>query len=173
MPVERWRHFYTSPTDDCEAAILYEAARATVSFHVLIYALTLHSLLEAIKRHHDNGLNVGVVADLSQSLGHTEHPLLQDLVDHGVSVTLTTSPTGAIMHTKALLIDQELGATHNASHVVYGSMNFGATGPKQANFIVVDNDPTMCDYLWQAYQALEAYGKAHVPQLTLAQKGGP
>jgi phosphatidylserine/phosphatidylglycerophosphate/cardiolipin synthase-like enzyme len=165
VPVERWRHFYTAPDDNCEGAILAAAGNATVSLHVLIYALTMRSLLALIKQKKAEGLIVGVVADLSQSIGHAERPLLQDLVDNGVPVTITTSPTGAIMHTKALLIDHELGTEHNASHVVYGSMNLSVTGPKQANFVVIENDPTMCDYLLRAYHELEQFGKAHVPQL--------
>lgn len=161
MPIERRRVLYISPDDDCAAALIAAANAATVSLHVLIYGFTLESLADICIAKQQAGLTVGIVADRTQSAGPTEHALLQRIVDAGVPVTIATAPTGAINHEKVLLVDIELGATHNESFAVYGSWNFSSSASKQENHLQSDNDPSICTLFWQQYQETQAYGALH------------
>lgn len=170
MPIVRTRTLYISPDDDCTAALLAAAARATASLHVLIYGFTLAPLADLLIAKRTAGCTVGVVADHTQAAGHAERPVLQRLVDAGVPVTIATAPSGAILHEKALLIDIERGPDHNDSYAVYGSWNFSAGAERQENHLQVDNDPSMCALLWRQYQEADAVGRAH-PAWQLAPSG--
>ena len=161
MPIERRRVLYVSPDDNCEAALISAANAATTSLHLSIYGFTLESLAGICMAKQQAGLAVGIVADRTQAAGPAEKALLQRLVDAGVPVTIATAPTGAINHEKVLLVDLELGATHNASFAVYGSYNMSASAAKQENHLQSDNDPSVCVLFWQQYCETLAVGMAH------------
>jgi hypothetical protein len=190
MPIIRTRTLFVSPDDDCLDALLRTAQTASMSLHAYIYAFTLEALADLFISKKLAGMTVGIVCDLSQSTGHAEHGLLQRLVDAGVPLTITTSPTGAIMHVKALLVDAAppehggLGPHHNDSVCLYGSWNFSGHVPlpidgetiehfslraggaqSQWNTLFVDNDPGFIQYLWLKYLEAEEYGRTHIPQL--------
>lgn len=168
---------YLSPHDDCFDALLRAAKAATASIHVLIYSFTMTPLADILIEKHKTGLEVAVVADKTQSAGPHQKSLLQRLVDAGIPVTISTSMTGAILHTKALLIDMKLpgGANDNGSFSVFGSFNFSGTFDKktgkatgaqaQDNVLVTENSAALVTFFYQQFLETQDYGRAHCEQL--------
>jgi len=166
MPIKRWREFHRTPKDPVHQVVLDAAKGATKSLHITAYGLTLDDLGTIVIDKHKAGLEVGVVADKTQSGGHAQHALLQRMVDAGVPVTIATAPTGAINHEKALIIDVLLGADSNKSYAVYGSWNMSFSADKQENHAQLDNDPIIVADLYAQYIEAQEYGAKHCKQLS-------
>ena len=161
MPVKRWREFHRTPFENIHQTIVDNLNFASHSVHGDFYGLTDPDIIDIFIAKHQAGLVVGIVADKTQSAGAKQKIQLQRAVDAGVPVTITTAPTGQINHSKHVCIDIVLGADANLSYALYGSLNLSASGELQENFIMLDNDPTICTDLYNQYLEAQAYGAQH------------
>jgi hypothetical protein len=163
MPFIFHREIHATPADDARAALHALAQSAQVSLSLLIYGLTDSGLADILVAQHAAGRTVEVVADHIQSTGKTQRALLQRLVDAGISVVITAAPSGQIAHTKLLLKDIALGATHPDSAACWGSYNFsGSVGLDGAegeyNILEIDHSSEICAFFDSQYQAARAAG---------------
>lgn len=170
MAIKRWTEFHRTPHDAVHQTLLDYCAMAQHSLHADVYGFTDGDIADIFIAKHQSGLEVGVVSDHTQAAGKAQHALLQRLVDAGVSVTIATSPTGAINHVKYLIIDGILGANDNASYAILGSLNPTSSGEKQENFFFAINDPVIVADLYQQYLEAQAVGVKH-PQWQLSPTG--
>lgn len=166
MPVKRWREFHRTPHDPVHQMVLDNLNGAKHSLHGDFYGITDADVIDIFIAKHQSGLAVGIVADKSQSAGAKQRAQLQRAVDAGVEVVITMSPLDQINHSKHALVDIVLGADANESYALYGSLNLSGTGEKQENFIMLDNDPTICTDLYQQYLEARDFGLKH-PQWQL------
>jgi len=110
----------------------------------MIYGATLEAFFDDVLAARQRGVDVKVIFDHEQSTGHTEHPMIQKLVDSGfvdgIDFVIGTSPeAGQIIHIKATWID--------GRWVEDGSLNYSVSAFKQINTIGIMDWPEYALYL--------------------------
>lgn len=167
-PVVRSRTLWFSPGDDARDQLVAFIRQARRSVHLNVYGLADPEVTDALLDRHAAGAVVSVVCDHTQASGPADRAQLQRLVDAGVELVITTSPTGAIDHEKVALIDVVDGVMADTSAVWYGSYNFSQSAQKQRNYGEADNDPSVVARFWSDWQASHDFGVAHHPEWQLA-----
>jgi hypothetical protein len=161
---------HISPEDDVESRLLALVGAAASSVRLNIYGFSYVPLIDLLIQKHQAGVLVIVVCDHTQAEGTYEKPQLQRLVDAGIEVVITTSPTGAIDHEKVVLTDTEVPAALTG----FGSYNFTASAEKERNTFSVRSDAALIAQFLANWQASYEYGKAHHPEWQLTPSGnGP
>ena len=164
MSIIRQRGIFFSPAEDVRdhAVAFIRTARASV--HLNVYGLTDPEIVAALIDRHVSGCVVSVVCDHTQASGPADRVALQRIVDAGIELVITTSPTGAIDHEKVILIDVVNGAMDDSSAAWWGSYNLSQSAQKQRNYGERDNDPGMVARFWADWQASHDYGAANHPE---------
>ncbi len=167
MPIVRQRALFFSPGDDARDQLVTFVRQAKRSAHLNVYGLADPEVTAALVDRHTQGVLVSVVCDHTQASGPADKAQLQALVDAGIEVVITTSPTGAIDHEKVCIIDVVDGVMADTSAVWYGSYNFSQSAQKQRNYAEHDNDPSIVARFWSDWQASHDWGVAHHPEWQL------
>lgn len=168
MPVVRSRALFFSPGDDARAQLVAFVRQARRSVHLNVYGISDQEVVDALLDRHRSGCAVSVVCDRTQASGPADRVALQQLVDAGVEVVVTTSPTGAIDHEKVAIVDVVDGVMSDTSAVWYGSYNFSASAQRQRNYGSSDNDPSVVAQFWADWQASHDWGASHHPEWQVA-----
>jgi len=166
MAIKRWMEFHRTPSDPVHQVILDYMNMAKHSLHLDVYGFTDADMGEILIAKKKAGLEVGLVADHTQSGGKAQKALLQHLVDNDVPVTIATSPTGAINHVKCIMCEVVIGADANESYAIHGSLNFSGSGESQENNFSCTNDPVIVGELYKQYIEAQEWGAKH-PQWQL------
>lgn len=133
---------------------------------IIAYAFTLqdmvHDLLAAFKK----GVPLHLYLDYSQykSGKTTEDPLVQQLVDAGVEVTVGTSPAGTqyICHTKGIVSDAAKGGQLWCWE---GSVNFSQSAWHQVNTAMTFSSQEWRDQFVAQFEALRNFAWANEPDM--------
>jgi PLD-like domain len=121
---------------------------------IIAYAFTLPDMIKELIAAHEAKVPLHLYLDYSQYSGKTEKPLVQQLVQAGIEVTVGTSPAGSqyICHTKGIVSDAAPGG---ALWCWEGSTNFSLSAWKQVNTALVfssqawrDQFVAQCEGLW-------------------------
>lgn len=154
--LDQTRKFYFSPDDDTQNAFLDFIKTATKQILIADYSFNLEPLVQDLITLHQNGIDVQLVLDKSQSAGNTEKPVLDQLKQAGVPMIIGTSSLRKIMHDKFTVIDSEW--------IQAGSWNYTATASKEDNFFFIEHNPDLAVLFIQKWQAMHDWIVAHEPQ---------
>jgi phosphatidylserine/phosphatidylglycerophosphate/cardiolipin synthase-like enzyme len=131
---------------------------------IIAYTFTLQDAVDKVLAAHRAGVALHLYLDHSQSTGRTEKPLVSQLVDAGVEVTIGTSTAGSryICHTKGLVTDSTSGP-----QCWEGSVNFSASGWQQVNTAMNFSDATWRDHFVAQFTTLRNYAWSQERNLQL------
>jgi phosphatidylserine/phosphatidylglycerophosphate/cardiolipin synthase-like enzyme len=134
-----------SPDLNCRDAICDLFAESKESAYIALYSLTDPKLIDSMIGAHDDGLDVGLVADYSQSRGQTMARGIKKLEGAKVPVVITTK-LKALMHNKAAIFDMKTVAT--------GSYNWTVNANKRnnENLIIIDGPDVAEKYYQYVYK---------------------
>jgi len=124
---------------------------------IIAYAFTLPNMFPDLLNAHAKGIPLHIYLDHSQSVGQTEHPLVQKLVSAGIEVTIGTSPAGSqfICHTKGIVSDPAAGG--GTLWCWEGSTNFSLSAWQQVNTALVFASPQWRDEFVAQFEALRNF----------------
>lgn len=128
---------------------------------IIAYGFTLPAMIADLLAAHKAGTAVHLYLDHTQSAGATEAPLVKELVDAGLEVTIGTSTDGKryICHDKALVT--------RSGKCFVGSCNFSASGWHQVNAIFEFADVNYARALVDQFNQLVAYAWGNEANLQL------
>lgn len=166
---------YLMPDDhDAAKRKFLELVAAPGETWIIAYTFTLQDATDELIAAHRNGVPLHLYLDHSQSTGHSEKPLVSQLVDAGIEVTIGTSTAGRqyICHTKGLVTDSPAGP-----QCWEGSVNFSTTGWQQVNTAMnfgsqpwrdhfVAQFATLVNYAWSQESDLQVM--PHAPAVATA-----
>jgi hypothetical protein len=135
---------------------------------IIAYAFTLPDMIHELLDAHSKGLPLHIYLDHSQAVGKVEHPLLQQLVDAGIEVTIGTSPIGSkfICHTKGIVSDP----TPDGRGTLWcweGSTNFSLSAWQQVNTAIVFASQQWRDEFVAQFEALRDFAWANERDMQL------
>jgi phosphatidylserine/phosphatidylglycerophosphate/cardiolipin synthase-like enzyme len=130
---------------NCVHAICDLFAEAKESAYVAIYSLTEPNIISSIISAHNDGLEIGIVADSSQSKGKTMASAIKRLESARVPVHITEKQK-SLMHNKVGIFDMKTVAT--------GSFNWSknASERNDENLIVIDGADVAEKYYKYVYK---------------------
>lgn len=133
---------------------------------IIAYAFTLPDMINDLVAAHKKGTPLHLYLDYSQYKDKTETPLVQQLVQAGVEVTVGTSPAGSqyICHTKGIVSDAAPGG---ALWCWEGSTNFSLSAWKQVNTALVFSSPAWRDQFVAQFEALRDFAWANERNLQI------
>lgn len=143
----------TTPTQDpqfdCAGAVVALFNHAQKTAHVAIYSLTEPDIVNAMIAAFKRGVQVGVVADQTESKNATMAAMLKELTQAGIDVRVAVKQT-ALMHNKVGIFD---GQT-----VCLGSFNWTTNAEKNndENLMIVDGPDAAGAYEKYVYQRILA-----------------
>ncbi len=170
MPIISHDELAFSPDDDCRGMLHAFVQAAKRSVHVNIYALSSPALIDILIAQHQAGIDVHVVADHSQAVGHAEAPQIQRLANAGVDTVIATSPTGNIDHEKVVIVDWLDGPDANNCAVGYGSYNFSESAQAERNYFEQTNDAARVARFFANWQSSHDWGVTHHPEWQIKAK---
>jgi hypothetical protein len=131
------------------------------------YAIMLPDMISELLEAHRQGVPRHLYLDHLQEVGETEQPLVQQLVNAGVEVTIGTSPAGSkfICYTKGIFSDQP--KTGDPVWCWEGSENFWLNAWQQANTVMVFSSQDRRDELVAKFEALRDFAWANERNLQL------
>ncbi len=131
---------------------------------IIAYTFTLQDATDELITAHNNGVPLHLYLDHSQSIDRSEKPLLSQLVDAGVEVTIGTSTAGSayICHTKGFAVDASGGP-----QCWEGSVNFSTTGWQQVNTAMNFSNATWRDHFVAQFTTLRNYAWSQERDLQL------
>ena len=134
---------------------------------IIAYAFTLPDMIHELLDAHSKGLPLHIYLDHSQAVGKVEKPLLQQLVDAGIEVTIGTSPAGSkfICHTKGIVSDP--AAKGGELWCWEGSTNFSLSAWQQVNTAMVFASQQWRDEFVAQFEALRDFAWANERDLQL------
>lgn len=133
---------------------------------IIAYAFTLPDMISDLIAAHKKGVPLHLYLDYSQYQDKTETPLVQQLVQAGVEVTVGTSPAGSeyICHTKGIVSDAAPGG---ALWCWEGSTNFSLSAWKQVNTALVFSSQAWRDQFVAQFEALRDFAWANEKNLQI------
>lgn len=133
---------------------------------IIAYAFTLPDMINDLVAAHKKGTPLHLYLDYSQYQDKTETPLVQQLVQAGVEVTVGTSPAGSqyICHTKGIVSDAAPGG---ALWCWEGSTNFSLSAWKQVNTALVFSSQAWRDQFVAQFEALRDFAWANERNLQI------
>jgi PLD-like domain len=139
---------------------------------IIAYAFTLPDMISDLLAAHKKGIPLHLYLDYSQYTGRTEKPLVQQLVQAGIEVTVGTSPAGSqyICHTKGIVSDAAPGG---ALWCWEGSTNFSLSAWKQVNTALVFSSQAWRDQFVAQFEGLRDYAWANERSLQLMSSPPP
>jgi len=128
---------------------------------ITAYALTLPDMISELLEAHRQGAPLHIYLDHSQEVGETEQPLVQQLVDAGVEVTIGTSPAGSkfICHTEGIVSDPPKAG--DPVWCAEGSSNFSMNTWQQVNTVMVFSSQDRRDEFVAQFEALRDFVRAN------------
>jgi hypothetical protein len=134
---------------------------------ITAYGFTLPDMIHDLLGAHQKGIPLHIYLDHLQETGKTEHPLVQQLVDAGVEVTIGTSPAGSkfICHTKGIVSDAAKGGA--AVWCWEGSTNFSLDAWQQVNTALVFSSQPWRDEFVAQFEALRDFAWANERNMQL------
>jgi phosphatidylserine/phosphatidylglycerophosphate/cardiolipin synthase-like enzyme len=128
---------------------------------IIAYSFTLPDMIHELLEAHQKGLPLHIYLDHTQSVGKTEKPLIEQLVQAGVEVTIGTSPAGSkyICHTKGIVSDP--AGNRGALWCWEGSTNFSESAWNQVNTAMVFASQDWRDQFVAQFQALVNFAWAN------------
>jgi hypothetical protein len=139
---------------------------------IIAYAFTLPDMIKELVAAHQKGTPLHLYLDYSQYSDKTEKPLVQQLVQAGVEVTVGTSPAGSeyICHTKGIVSDAAPGG---ALWCWEGSTNFSLSAWKQVNTALVFSSLPWRDQFVAQFEALRNFAWANERNLQIMSSPPP
>lgn len=133
---------------------------------IIAYAFTLSDMINELIAAHKKGTPLHLYLDYSQYKDKTETPLVQQLVQAGVEVTVGTSPAGSqyICHTKGIVSDAAPGGTLWCWE---GSTNFSLSAWKRVNTALVFSSQAWRDQFVAQFEALRDFAWANERNLQI------
>jgi hypothetical protein len=133
---------------------------------IIAYAFTLPDMINELLAAHKKGIPLHLYLDYSQYKDKTETPLVQQLVQAGVEVTVGTSPAGSeyICHTKGIVSDAAPGGSLWCWE---GSTNFSLSAWKQVNTALVFSSQEWRDQFVGQFEGLRNYAWANERNLQI------
>jgi PLD-like domain len=127
---------------------------------IIAYSFTLPDMIHELLGAHQKGLPLHIYLDRSQEVGKLEMPLIQQLVDAGIEVTVGTSPAGTrfICHTKGIVSDP--GKNGGELWCWEGSTNFSESAWNQVNTAMVFASQDWRDQFVAQFEALRNFAWA-------------
>ena len=125
---------------------------------ITAYSFTLPDMIHDLLDAHQKGIPLHIYLDHSQEATvKAEQPLVQQLVDAGVEVTIGTSPAGSkfICHAKGIVSDAAKGST--AVWCWEGSTNFSLSAWQQVNTAMVFSSQQWRDEFVAQFEALRDF----------------
>jgi phosphatidylserine/phosphatidylglycerophosphate/cardiolipin synthase-like enzyme len=135
------------PQFDCAAAVVALFNQAQKTAHVAIYSLTEPSIVNAMIAAHKRGVQVGVVADQTESKNATMAAMIKKLTQAGVNIRVAVRQK-ALMHNKIGIFDSKT--------VCLGSFNWTTNAEKNndENLMIVDGPEVATAYEKYVYQRI-------------------
>ena len=132
--------YLITPFQDAAQAYSRFLDQARARLRIMIYGFTLAWVADLLVTKKRAGVDVKLILDHSQAVGHCEAPVLQRLVAggfvDGVDFLIGTSPDHhAINHLKATWIDE--------AYVWHGSWNYSLSANQQLNSIEIIASPEL------------------------------
>lgn len=133
---------------------------------IIAYAFTLPDMINDLIAAHKKGTPLHLYLDYSQYKDKTETPLVQQLVQAGIEVTVGTSPSGSqyICHTKGIVSDAAPGGSLWCWE---GSTNFSLSAWKQVNTALVFSSQQWRDQFVAQFEALRDFAWANERNLQI------
>jgi phosphatidylserine/phosphatidylglycerophosphate/cardiolipin synthase-like enzyme len=127
---------------------------------ITAYAFTLPDMIHDLLDAHQKGIPLHIYLDHTQETGKAEQPLVQQLVDAGVEVTMGTSPAGSkfICRTKGIISDAVKGGA--AVWCWEGSTNFSLSAWQQVNTAMVFSSQDWRNEFVAQWEALRDFARA-------------
>lgn len=147
-----------TPGDAADRMIVEAIGRSQRSLRVQAYSLTHRRIADALIAAHRRGVDVRVIIDRGQALGHGRR-IADHLARAGVNVML--DGVHEATHGKYMVIDT--GTDQCA--VITGSFNFtySAQHRNAENVLVMRANPPLCDAYARDWSRHEAHAPAHRP----------
>ena len=122
-----------SPEDDLNSAYLKLINKAKSSIHIVDYSFNMIQLVDLLNIKSNNGVNVMLVLDKSQSKGNSEKEALAKMNEKLKKNTIFgDSSKDKIIHDKFTVIDNKI--------VESGSWNYTEVAEEEDNFIDIVKD---------------------------------
>jgi len=139
---------------------------------IIAYGFTLPGMITDLLNAHKTGVPLHLYLDHTQASGKIEHPLVLQLVNAGVEVTIGTSPDGTkyICHTKGMVSDK---SKEGDLYCWEGSTNFSASAWHQVNTALVFSSPEWRNEFVAQFEALRDYAWANERDLQLMSSPPP
>jgi phosphatidylserine/phosphatidylglycerophosphate/cardiolipin synthase-like enzyme len=127
---------------------------------IIAYGFTLPDMITDLLQAHKNGVPLHIYLDHTQSAGKIEHPLVLELVNAGVEVTIGTSPDGSkyICHTKGMVSDK---SNAGGLYCWEGSTNFSTSAWHQVNTALVFSSTEWRNEFVAQFEGLRDYAWAN------------
>lgn len=160
--IQRFQERYNCPSDKeaVSGRILELVAGAQREIRVYAYGFTWKALTTALIAAHQRGVDVECLFDLTQACGPSERSQLIMLDAAGVAFQVGTSldpgHSGAIRHSKVLVIDQEI--------VESGSLNYSEIGLSQNNTVQIERDREFAQFMLTDWNQSKSDILARCPQ---------
>lgn len=117
-----------SPEDDLTTQLLDFVRSATQKIRIEDYSFNLDPLVTLLIEKQQEGIDVALVLDKSQSAGPTERPEIAKLIAAKVPVLVGTSSKHKIDHMKVCIVDDK--------YLAIGSFNFTSAAESEDNFLL-------------------------------------
>ncbi|WP_280466205.1 phospholipase D-like domain-containing protein [Nocardia brasiliensis] len=146
---------YLMPGDHAEAEQRFlELVAGPGETWLIAYGFTLTDAADSLIAAHWRGVALHLYLDHTQSAGHTQRPIVRQLVDAGIEVTIGTSTSGRkyICHTKGLVVDTPAGP-----QCWEGSVNFSTSGWLQVNTAINFGSAAWRDHFVAQFNTLRHY----------------
>jgi hypothetical protein len=141
---------------------------------IIAYAFTLPDMIHDLLTAHQKGVPLHLYLDYSQykSGKTTEDPMVEQLVNAGVEVTLGTSPAGTqyICHTKGIVSDAAKGGQLWCWE---GSVNFSQSAWHQVNTAMTFSSQPWRDQFVAQFEALRNFAWANEKEYQLMKSAPP
>lgn len=138
---------------------------------IIAYAFTLPDMIQELLAAQQKGIPLHLYLDYSQyrSGKTTEDPLVKQLVQAGVEVTVGTSPAGSqyICHTKGIVSDAAKGGSLWCWE---GSVNFSLSAWRQVNTAMTFSSQPWRDQFVAQFEALRNFAWAKERSLQIMSK---
>ncbi len=141
-------NYFITPFQDGLKVYMAFLAQAKQKIRIMIYGFTLSPIVDALIAAKSNGLDVKMILDHTQAMGHAEKPELERMVAagcrDGIDFLIGTSPEHhAINHLKATFLDGQ--------HVLQGSWNYSLSATQEYNSIETVTSPELATTFQQAF----------------------
>lgn len=128
-----------SPQEPCDQKLISYLDTAKKTLDIAIYSLTLDGIGKAIRRAHDRGVEIRIIADYKSSF--IKSSIVNELKDEGIPLHLWSGEgESGLMHHKFAIIDSKIMET--------GSYNYSqnATSRNAENQIYMSDRSTIKKY---------------------------